>query len=691
LPLALALILTSGGLLHADDADRAPRETGSVSSGGGIGSWFGGGSSGNASRGSSELSSSESAALRAAIEHVRRGRASEASEAAQALRDPVARQLVEWAILRSDQTSVSDSNRYLEFARENPNWPGVAAIRRKGEAGLWEGRASAQAIQNQLGGAQASSTRGKLATARARLSAGDRTGATALVRETWRADSMSGDLESEVLATFGSLLTAADHKARMEARLFAEDWDGATRAAQRAGGANPQIARARIAVAEKRPNAKAALDAVPQAARRDPAFLFAQAQWLRRQERGGEAIGAMAAAPRAESQLVDSEKWWDERRSLVRRLLDENNPQKAYEAARNNPSTEYRAVIDAEFLAGWVALRFLNRPQVAVQHFEKLVQAGKTPVTESRGLYWLGRAREAAGDRAGAQRAYQQAARFSTAFYGQLARNQLGIADLPIRQPAAISAADRAAFNRTDVIRALEMLYDIEARDFTLSFYSDMSRRFTTERDLALLADVASRNRDARALVMVGKAGNQRGLPFDSIAWPTFGLPDYQPLGPDAGKAIAFAIARQESEFNQRTISSANAMGLMQITPTAGRYMARKFGFAYDEGRIRTDPVHNTQVGALQIADLMQTYDGSLILSFAAYNAGQGRVRDWIQRYGDPRQPNVDPIDWIERIPFAETRNYVQRVMENVQVYRVRFGESSRLTLLADINRGRPN
>jgi soluble lytic murein transglycosylase len=680
--LAVGGLSLGAGDVRATDDDRAPAATGSVNTGSSL---FGGLFGGTSSNRSSGNTSAEGSEIRVALDHVRRGRTAEATAARNAIADPVGRKLIEWAILRSDNNTVSDSDRYIAFARDNPTWPSIAVIRRRGEAGLWEGRASAGEMRAALGTGNPTSAKGKLAAARIRLDAGDRAGATTIVRETWRNDQMGESLEREVLETFGSLLTPADHRARMDDRLNDEDFDGAARAASRVGGAAPAIVRAREAVHRKQANAGALLEAVPQAARKDPAFIFARAQWLRRQERGREAAPLLAQAdPRA----GNNEEWWDERRSLVRRLLDENDPAKAYQVAAGNSAKDYRSVIEAEFLAGWIALRFLNRPQDAARHFTKLMETGKTPVTESRALYWLGRARQAAGDQAGAARAFQQAGRYTATFYGQLARDKSGLNDLPIRSPAAVSGSDRAAFQRLEVIRALDMLYDADARDMTLTFHADMVRRFEREQDFALLADVASRNRDARALVMIGKAANQKGLPFDSVAWPTFGLPDYTPLGPDAGKAVAYAIARQESEFNMRTLSSANAMGLMQITPTAGRYMARKFGFEYSENRIRTDAEHNTAVGAVQIGDLLRTYDGSLILSFAAYNAGQGRVRDWIAKYGDPRQPNVDPIDWIERIPFAETRNYVQRVMENLQVYRVRFGQSSRLTIEADLKRG---
>ena len=191
-------------------------------------------------------------------------------------------------------------------------------------------------------------------------------------------------------------------------------------------------------------------------------------------------------------------------------------------------------------------------------------------------------------------------------------------------------------------------------------------------------------------MLLLGKGAVGHGLPLDHYAFPTIGLPDYRPIGPAIEPAVVYAIARQESTFNQRTVSSAKAMGLMQVTPAAGKYIANKFKAAFDERRLLSDTVYNVQFGAAELGDLIEDYRGSYILTFVGYNAGRGRVKEWIAKYGDPRDPKVDPIDWVERIPFSETRNYVQRVLENLQVYRVRFGGSSKLLIEADLHRGAP-
>jgi soluble lytic murein transglycosylase len=239
-----------------------------------------------------------------------------------------------------------------------------------------------------------------------------------------------------------------------------------------------------------------------------------------------------------------------------------------------------------------------------------------------------------------------------------------------------------------EAVRAAELLYAIGERDLVVTMLADLGERSSDAAGLAALGDVAARNKDARAMLLVGKGGLGRSMPLEHYAFPTIGIPDYRAIGPAVEPSIVYSIARQESIFNPRTLSSAKAMGLMQVTPEAGRYVSKKFGVGFDVKRLMSDQVYNVQLGAAELGDLVVDYRGSYIMAFAGYNAGRGRVRDWVARFGDPRDPNVDPVDWVERIPFAETRNYVQRVLENLQVYRVRFGGGSKLLIEADLRRG---
>ncbi len=267
---------------------------------------------------------------------------------------------------------------------------------------------------------------------------------------------------------------------------------------------------------------------------------------------------------------------------------------------------------------------------------------------------------------------YEAAARHPTAYYGQLARARLGLERIELRAPLqAVPGGVPAALD--ELVRAADMLYALGERDVVLYFVTDLAEQSVDVAALAALGELTSRRNDARAMLQIGKAALGRGLALDLYAFPTIGIPPHSPIGPSIDRSVIYSVARTESAFDQRDKSPANAVGLMQVTPEAGRDTAKRFGVAYDWERMVSDPVYNTQMGAAELSALLQEYKGCHIMTFAGYNAGRGRVRDWVKQYGDPRDPKVDAIDWVERIPFAETRNYVQRVMENLQVYRVRF------------------
>jgi peptidoglycan lytic transglycosylase len=628
-------------------------------------------------------SAADVARVKTAVGLARQGKTSQATDEQQSITDPAARKLVEWAILRSDDNNANFS-RYAAFIAANPGWPAAGALRRRAEAMLWVERVDPATVRAFFAKEPPLTAKGKFALARALIAQGDRNGAQGYVREAWHNDSFSDDLEDQAMETFGNLITNADHKSRMDMRLYAEDTESGLRSAKRAGGHAQAIAKARIAVIKKAGDAKAQLDAVPAEAKRDVGYIFSSAQWLRRADRAGEAAALVLSIPRDSAAVIDTDQWWIERRLIARKLLDDNDAKTAYQVARNAavPSREnYR--VEHQFTAGWIALRFLNDAPTAQTHFSKIAQGITNPIALARASYWQGRAVEAMGRQQEARAHYQTAAQYPTAYYGQIARAKLGMKDLVLRPPP-----ERHGTALHEVVRAIDLLYAVGERDLVAGMLADYGDRTQDAAVLGALGEVTTRNKDARATLLLGKAALGRGLPLEHHAFPVIGIPDYKAVGPAIDLPTVYAIARQESTFNQRTVSTAKAMGLMQVTPEAGRYVAKKFNVSFDAKRLMSDPIYNVQLGAAELGDLFEDYRGSYILSFAGYNAGRGRVRDWVARFGDPRDPNVDPIDWVERIPFSETRNYVQRVLENLQVYRVRFGGGSKLLIEADLRRG---
>jgi soluble lytic murein transglycosylase len=633
------------------------------------------------------VSKPDLSAVKQVIDLARRGKTQEATDVQRRIEDPLARKLAEWSILRSDDNN-ADFSRYRSFIAANPSWPSLIMFRKRAEAMLWQERADLATIRA-FTGDRPLSGKGRFALGRALLARGDRAGAQAAIRDAWRTEPLTREAEEQVLETFGDLITRADEKARMDSKLYANENETGMRAAQRLGDAEPAVAKARIAVNQKAGNAKTLLDDLPESVQHDPLVTLSQIQALRRADKIAEAAALMQAAPRDAGQVHDVDEWWVERRLVARKLLDIGDIKTAYQIARDAapPSKEnYR--VDHEFTAGWIALCFLKDPGLAAQHFARIGPGITNPIALARAGYWRGRAAEALGRSQEAHAQYQLAARYSTAYYGQLARAKLGLSEIAVAPSPLPSPEKRAALARIEVVRAAEILYEIGERDLVIPIMADLAERATDVGTLAALAELATHHDDARSVLLVGKAALGRGYAFDYYAFPTFGLPRYSPIAPEVETAVVYAIARQESAFNPRDVSGANALGLMQVTPEAGRHIAKKFNVGYDQKRLLHDNVYNMQIGAAELYDNISGYRGSYILAFAGYNAGRGRVKEWVERYGDPREPNVDPVDWVERIPFSETRNYVQRIIENIQVYRARFGSGTKLLIEADIRRG---
>jgi soluble lytic murein transglycosylase len=626
------------------------------------------------------------AAVRNAIDLARKAKSGEATAINKTIGDPAAQKLVEWFILRHPDAEANFS-RYAAFIADNRGWPSMALLRRRAEARLWQERVDGTRVHSFIGD-QPASAKGRFALARVLLAEGDRDGAGRQVGEAWRSQELSERVEAEAYGIFRDLLTREDHRARMDKRIGAKDFSGAMRAARRLGGDDVSIVKACAAVTANATKALKLLDAVATEARQDLGYQLCRIRWMMRHDRIADATRLMLAASPRTMALQDTDEWWRERRVLARKLLDLGKFQTAYQVVRDAalPANEnYRA--DFHFMPGWIALRYLNDPATARAHFVHIDEGSTNPIVLARANYWRGRAAEALGHSEERRAQYENAARYGTAYYGQLARAKLGIDQIELRTPLRADPDNGSAI-LDEVVRAADMLYMLGERDVVLSFVADLAEQSVNGATLVALAELAGRRNDARAMLLIGKTALARGLELDLYAFPTIGIPQHSPIGPAIDRSVIYSVARTESSFDQRDKSPANAVGLMQVTPEAGRDTAKRFGVAYDWDRMVSDPVYNTQMGAAELSALLKEYSGSHIMTFAGYNAGRGRVQQWVKQYGDPRDPKVDAVDWVERIPFSETRNYVQRVMENLRVYRVRFDTGASVMTKLDRQHG---
>ena len=609
-------------------------------------------------------------ALKQALELVRMGKTSEATAVKNMLDDEVAQKLIEWFVLRHPNGAAS-FRRYAAFIDENPNWPSMRQLRRRAEERLWQEKIDAATV-HRFTADQPVSGAGRLALARALLNEGDRGGAAREAREAWRSQELSERIEGEA---FEALPRSAHARGSSGA-------DGQAHRRQGPDGSKPCGSPGRQRRQrhhqglcgrrrQRQEGARPARRRVGRA-RQDLGFVLCRVQWLMRQNRIADATRVILEARPDTMALQETDQWWRERRVLARKLLDQKEYQSAYEMVSKAapPASEtYRA--EMYFMAGWIALRYLDDPATARAHFAHIDEGSTNPIVLARGNYWRGRAAEAAGDSDAMRAGYEAAARYPTAYYGQLARAKLGMDVIALRQPPRPDPCYQPRAGRKARARRRDALCDRRARRRPL-LRGDLAEQ-SNDVALSALGELTARHNDAPAMLQLGKTALARGLPLDLYAFPDIGIPLHNQIAPAIETSMIYSVARTESAFDQRDTSPAKAVGLMQVTPEAGRDTAKRFGVTYDWNKLVSDPVYNTQMGAAELSALLREYRGSHIMTFAGYNAGRGRVQEWIKAHGDPRDPKVDAVDWVERIPFAETRNYVQRVMENLQVYRVRF------------------
>ena len=592
------------------------------------------------------------------------------------------RRVLTWAIAVSGQRGIS--SREISAAQHGlRGWPGLEALRYHQERALYRENAPAADVLAAFSTTEPETTEGTLVLARALVAQGRESEAAGLLRGLWAKEKLNKASESDILAEFSGLLTTEDHRRRMEMLLYRGDFGQAARFGDL--GKAQSLYRAWVSVAKRSDTAAALIAAVVPSWHDTPAYRFVRIEHLRHQEKYEEAAKLLSDMPKDRQALVEPGQWWIEQRIISRGLFDQGKIRAAYEIAASHVATEPTDIVDAEFHAGWYALRGLADASGAADHFRKILKASSRPISASRAWYWLGRAAEAGGP-GDATEFFNRAAAFSATYYGQLAAAHLGRNTLDIPYPTP-DGGERARFENREAVRAISRLEATGHGWRADSLYRALARELASPGELALLVARAEKTRGHQLSLQLGKLAFGRGLDVAALAFPVGVIPPAAEID-GAGEALAYAIARQESAFNPAAVSPANARGLLQLLPGTAKNVASRHGLAYSKERLTTDSAYNATLGAHYLGEQIDKFDGSYILTFIAYNAGPRRVGEWIKRYGDPRGKPIDAvIDWIERIPFAETRGYVQRVMENYQIYKARLGQEA--DIVDDLRMGR--
>lgn len=606
---------------------------------------------------------------------------SEAHKAAQTSGDRLAQKLVRW-LDYSRPNSGASFREVTELLAESPDWPQRNVMQRRAEEAISLATPPDQVLP-WFDANKPISADGALAYGAALMSVGRDGEAKEVLRQAWIAKDFGVLQERSFLAKYRDLVSPEDHAARMKRLLWEEQKEAALRLMLFLDTDGRQLAHARLMLIRGHGSPASALESVPASLRNDPGLLFDCLRWYRRKDMNEEAIRLLKSSP---EDLERPDLWWAERAIMARRALQQGYVSDAYEITSKHRQSDGVNYAEAEWLAGWIALRFLSERETALKHFTQMSDKAQTSLGKARAAYWQGRAAQSLGKKEEATAAYRQAALFSTSYYGQLASEQLG-PDQGWLMPADPQPSDeeKARFAANDVGQAVDLMAEAGTPGLARPFLMRLLENAETPGLKALAVAKAEKLGRIDLTVSLARRADRSGTTLIAAGWP---LPPYALPEDGPEKALVLALIRQESGFHVEALSSAGARGLMQLMPATAKKLAQSMKIKYAPNQLTSDPSLNIRLGTTYLKGLLGDFKGSYIMALAGYNAGPHRVTKWVREFGDPRDPDTDPIDWVEQIPFSETRGYVQRVMESVQIYRKRLGtETSTVALLLDLKR----
>ena len=589
----------------------------------------------------------------------------------------LAQKIVRWL----DYTRGSPTGRFGEiaaFIQQNPGWPLQQTLRRRAEQGM--GGESDAVAADWLQRYPPLSGAGRVRAAEITINRGNVAAGEAALRAAWIAGDFTAAEEHGVLARFSATLRPEDHAKRLDRLLWDGDSDAARRMLPLVSADYRALAEARLALADNAKNIDAWLARVPTQLRGDPGLALEEVRFQRKQDNLPAAAQLLLGHP---DDAVRPAAWWKERLIVARRLLAIGNADMAYRIVQQNQANDADA--EGEFLSGYIALRFRNDPALAFDDFAHILARAESPYAKARAAFWGGRAAAAAGKPDLAEKWFAAGAENMATFYGQLSAHQLGkdAPPHPVPEPRP-DAAEQAQFDAQELVRAAALFLDVGDRAHAATFLMHMAKHAKRPVDFAMLAALAERHGRIDLAIAVARRAIDAGTPLMVHGYPVTALP----AGGTAERPLLLAIVRQESGFAADATSPVGARGLMQLMPATAQRVASNLQLPFSLARLTTDGVYNLTLGRSYLETLIDDFGGSYALAIAAYNAGPGRVRQWLHEFGDPRGRDIGMVDWIEMIPFNETRAYVQRVLENLQIYRGQSGgNAAAFSLVADLAR----
>ncbi|MGZ6022370.1 MAG: lytic transglycosylase domain-containing protein [Rhizomicrobium sp.] len=599
--------------------------------------------------------------------------------------DAMASRLIQWRYVL-DKNSGAAFSAIDGFFRNNPDWPLRDTLLARAEVAL-DPNMTPAAVVAWFGGRTPVTGLGMIRLGDAMIAAGKPVAGREMVQRGWISGNFQPDQELAIVRKDGGLLTPDVDRARLSNLISQDDATAARRELSRVDDDTQKLGEARLAFRTGRADGEKLVARLPASVSSDPELLFDRARAARRA--GDNDAAAIFLGRGTLRNFVHNHptRWWTEANLVARALLQGGDHRGAYGVVSDSGLTTGNEFSEAEFMAGWIALRFLKSPGEALTHFKKLEAGVSRPISLARARYWKGRCYEASGDTPSAIAQYKLASQSPESFYGQIALARIDATPtLHVNDLQVDAGGVKDDFEKDELVRAMRVLADLGQENILRIFALRDQELHPDIRRVKMLAQTMVDLGFREIAVRIAKTASYAGMPPLAFTHPVIPLPPYTVAGPAPEPAYVLGLIRQETEFDPDSVSHAGARGLMQLMPASARTDAVRAGLAWRPNDLTGDPNYNIQLGMAEFQYYVSNWNGSLVLAIASYNAGPGNVRKWLAAYGDPRGPSTDPIDWIESIPFSETRNYVQRVLENAQIYRNRLsGRDTSLRILADL------
>jgi soluble lytic murein transglycosylase len=611
-----------------------------------------------------------------------RGHWTKARRLAGKINHPLVSRTLQWLWLTSPGAN-TDFKHVSAFIRKHPDWPYQSILERHAED-LLVASIDEATVLAWFKDREPRTGWGRVRLAEAKMASGERAEGLALLRRAWAENNFTRAHARAVYRHHKKDLRTEDHVARLDRLIWDRRRSAARGMLSLVDRGHRRLAEARMALMRRSGNVDALIARIPANLKSSAGLAYERTRW-RRQKGLDERAREYLLNPLKNMERPD--KWWNERSILARQALVDGHVTEAYRMIKDHGLKEGADFAEAEWLAGWVALTFLRDAEVALNHFKVLFDGVNYPVSKARAAYWSGRAADALGRPKLSKKWYGLAAKHPTTYYGQLAVLRLHGANTNLNLPPdpQPTAKDVDRFKDLELVHVARILAEAGADRLLRPFFLRLNDMAQSPGEHALVAGLAISLGRPDLAITSAKRSAQAGVILTSLSYPE--VPLLTKTSEDESPLI-HAVSRQESQFDPRAVSAAGARGLMQLMPRTARLVARKMKVRYARSRLISDPDYNARLGTRYLTGLVDKYQGSYPLALAAYNAGETRVNRWIRQWGDPRKGEIDTVDWIELIPYAETRNYVQRVMEGLQVYRQRLTvRNVALELNQDLNR----